>query len=172
MDDRPWYAPRGADEIVPVPWLHPSATAYLESLLRPDMRVLEHGAGGSTLWFAERVKKVVTFEHDQRWIDKIMALAPVNVTVYIDYYTSILKVPTYDLFFIDGAREGRGFCLDTAHLKVKPGGYVVLDNANRPEYAAERKAFAEHATLLARFDNNIPQSKYFITEFWKLCASE
>jgi len=155
--------PREPSEIEPYPWLHPDAVEYLEGLLTPEMRVLEHGGGGSTLWFAERVKRVVTTEGDPDWCDALWKLAPMNVTI-----TSNLPYGSYyDLFFIDGDHEGRGRCIEQAHLYVKTGGWLVLDNANRPEYAPERRLLHEYFKLVARFDNNIPISKFFITEFWK-----
>lgn len=163
--DKPWYAPRSPDEIIPYPWLHPAAVEYLENLLQPDWRVLEHGAGGSTLWLADRVVSVVTIEHDLGWSDKVRSLAPANVTIL----QSCPETPDreYDLFFIDGEREQRGSYLAIAHLLVKAGGWVVLDNANRPEYQDQRAGLKKTAKLVARFDNNIPKSLYFVTEFWR-----
>jgi hypothetical protein len=52
---------------------------------------------------------------------------------------------------------------------VVPGGWVVLDNANRPEYEYERSLLPGWAKLAMRFDNNIAISHYFVTEFWQLC---
>jgi len=171
--DEPWYAPRSPDEIVAYPWLHASAVEYLEGILRPDWRVLEHGAGGSTLWFAERVAHVTTIEHDTQWRTRVRELAPDNVEVLARYFEApfLVGACTHDLFLIDGDRDSRGHFIESAHLYVKPGGWIVLDNANRPEYAKERAEMAKHAELKARFDNNVPFSLYFVTEFWK-CASE
>jgi len=169
LKEKPWWAPRSPDEIVPVPWLHASAISYLEEIMRPDFRVLEHGAGGSTLWFAERAESVVTVEHDPAWREAIRNWAPSNVTLLtaLDH-----TLGQFDLFFIDGEHEQRARCLEQAYKIVKPGGWVVLDNANRPEYVDEREAFAEHAVRVRYFDNNIPRSKYFVTEFWRCRASE
>lgn len=165
--ERPWYAPRRPDEITPYPWLHPEAVAYLEELLQPDWRVLEHGAGGSTLWFATRVKDVFTIEHSPEWFERVCAVAPSNVTVFLGRDLPGLA-PGFDLVFIDGERAGRGWFIQRAPRYLKPGGWIVLDNANRPEYAEERHALHNVAKLTARFDNNIPTSRYFVTEFWCL----
>ncbi len=170
---RPWYAPRSPDEITTQPWLHPEAVKYLEELLQPDWSVLEHGAGGSTLWLAARAAKVVTVEHDQLWAMKVRELAPTNVTLLTQLPAKTLEPYDYDLFLIDGERSERGECLDRASMLVKRGGWVVLDNANRPAYAGQREGLREIAKLKARFDNNIPISHYFVTEFWRLsCGSE
>jgi predicted O-methyltransferase YrrM len=145
------------------------------------MRVLEHGAGGSTLWLAERVKVVVSIEHDLKWREQVRQLAPANVVMLTALPEPVRQVSgepdtmplrDYDLLFIDGERMERGKCLKMTHLYVKPSGWVVLDNANRPEYAEEREGLRKYAKLKARFDNNIPCSKFFVTEFWQLCVSE
>lgn len=163
--EKPWYAHRTPDEIIPVPWMHTSAVSYLEEILRPDFRVLEHGCGGSTLWFAERVAAVVSVEHDPAWRDKVRSLAPANVTL-LEAFGHTGQV--FDLFLIDGLREEREGCLLKAHVFVKPGGWVVLDNANRPEYEDARRMFSEHARLIERFNNNIPtKTSYIVTEFWR-----
>jgi hypothetical protein len=53
------------------PWLVFAAIQFLERNLRRDMSVYEYGAGGSTLFFAERVREVVAVEHDKDWISKV-----------------------------------------------------------------------------------------------------
>jgi len=172
--NKTWFLPRKPEEITPYPWLHPGVVAYLESLLCPEWRVLEYGAGGSTLWFAERVAKVVSIEHNLEWRTKVRELAPGNVCL-MDHYSNGGPPPFephgYDLFFIDGDIDGntktRGTCLETASMFVKPGGWVVLDNANRPEYRAERIKLAKQARLVKHFDNNCGVSMYFVTEFWQ-----
>lgn len=170
---KPWYAPRSPDEILPYPWLHPHAVEYFEEILQPTWTVLEHGAGGSTLWLAERVKQVTSIEHDPYWRRKVRELAPDNVKVLslkIADGKGVLACG-HDLFFIDGDRLERGTCLAMVDDFVMPGGWIVLDNANRPEYAEQREQLKSRAKLKARFNNNIPGSLYFITEFWQ-CEPE
>jgi len=62
-----WYQPSDPSSIKPRPWLSDDAIAYLESILTPEMHVIEHGSGGSTLWFASRVVTVIAYEHDTDW---------------------------------------------------------------------------------------------------------
>ena len=49
------------------PWITFPAIEFLERTLTRDMRVFEYGAGGSTLFFATRVKEVVSIEHEGAW---------------------------------------------------------------------------------------------------------
>lgn len=65
----------------PVPWFTYSATRYLSSIVQSNYRVLEFGAGNSTLWWAERVSEVITVEHDPNWADKVRNRNLLNVTV-------------------------------------------------------------------------------------------
>jgi hypothetical protein len=53
------------------PWITFPAIRFLESFLRPDMRVYEYGSGGSTLFFADRVSKVISVEHNSLWSQQV-----------------------------------------------------------------------------------------------------
>jgi hypothetical protein len=52
-----------------VPWIVYGALDWLETYLHKDMRVLEWGSGGSTLFFSRRVREVVSIEHDPEWYE-------------------------------------------------------------------------------------------------------
>lgn len=65
----------------PVPWFTYSATRYLSIIVQDDYRILEFGAGNSTRWWAERVSKVVSVEHDPNWADAVKERNLANVTV-------------------------------------------------------------------------------------------
>ena len=142
MNQNGWHKRSTPQQIKPLPWLAVDAIAYFESLLNSEMVVLEHGGGGSTLWLASRVKEVITVENNSEWYDVIAKQAPSNVTLCIDFDTD----EKLDLMFVDGEPvQARGHWLDRAPKLVKSGGYVVIDNANRPEYAGARAQFAKHA---------------------------
>jgi hypothetical protein len=53
------------------PWITFSAIDFLEKTLTKEMRVYEYGMGGSTLFFAKRVKEIVSVEHDETWFDLV-----------------------------------------------------------------------------------------------------
>lgn len=163
----PWYVPTPAARVKPYPWLSPEATAFLESLLSPDMTVLEHGSGGSTLWFSERVKHVTAMEHNQTWYETLLKRAPQNVTLVLG--RGVLYIEPVDLLFIDGEPvEDRREWLEAVVKLVKPGGYVVLDNANRPEYARARDGLLSIAKHLLTIDGNTGGSIHLVTEFYQL----
>lgn len=50
-----------------IPWLSYPAIDRLAKAANANADVFEYGAGGSTLWFAERVRHVTTVEHNRGW---------------------------------------------------------------------------------------------------------
>jgi SAM-dependent methyltransferase len=131
----------------PLPWWTYPAIWWLESVLTGSERVLEFGAGNSTLWLAPRVRQVAAVEHDEAWSQRIRAIAPPNVIVMHrpttsglvkaspgDSYVAVLDSfddGAYDLLVVDGmAREA---CLAAAGRLLAPAGIALLDNADRPD---------------------------------------
>jgi hypothetical protein len=55
-----------------VPWITFSAINWLEKYLKKNMDVFEWGSGGSTLYIAPKVKKIISIEHDEKWFKKVM----------------------------------------------------------------------------------------------------
>src|SRR5678815_5277967 len=66
-----------------LPWLTQDAIKFLGTWLKPDMHGLELGSGRSTLWFAKRVKSLISVESDKGWFNRVQkqlnALSMVNV---------------------------------------------------------------------------------------------
>ncbi len=54
-------------DLKPIPWFTYSAIDFLKERLNNKLNILEFGSGNSTLFFAERVKKVISFEHSKDW---------------------------------------------------------------------------------------------------------
>jgi predicted O-methyltransferase YrrM len=164
-----WYQPSSRKDLKPIPWLAPDVIERLESLIQPDWEILEHGSGGSTLWFAERAKSVTAIEIDPDWQMVVKSKAPENVTI-----DSICKADKKcDLLLIDGEPvKTRAMWIDMAPNLVKPGGWVVLDNANRPEYAEERKALHALAAEVQTYTNNDPHTLYLVTDFCRMPEAE
>jgi hypothetical protein len=52
-----------------LPWISFPVIDFLEENLKPQSKVFEFGGGGSTLFFLDRVKEVVTVEHNKEWFD-------------------------------------------------------------------------------------------------------
>jgi predicted O-methyltransferase YrrM len=161
-----WYLPTTPVSLSPTPWLSPKATAYLESILRPEFDVIEFGSGGSTLWMAPRVSSVLSYEHNAKWMEAVRRKAPGNVTVLQSGGPN--GAGPYDLIFIDGDPVAeRAEWIRKAPDMLKPGGWIVLDNANRPEYRGERERLLASADLVESFDGNMGNTEFLVTEFYQ-----
>lgn len=162
-----WWQSSSSDEIKPIPFLAPQVIQYLENLIQPDWRILEHGSGGSTLWFAERCKEVIAVENNAKWRNKILekGIAGISVVPFLP-----INVFNFNLLLIDGEPlEDRANYLLHAYDLVKPGGVVVLDNANRPQYAKEREWLQNNCEKFITFDCNEHTAEinttFLVTEF-------
>src|SRR6185312_5682925 len=65
----------------PIPWLCYWTIHLLEQRITPTMVVFEYGCGQSTLWWSERVARVISCEHDVAWYNKLRLELPENVTL-------------------------------------------------------------------------------------------
>jgi predicted O-methyltransferase YrrM len=127
------------------PWLTPASVRFISGQLNPKMAAFEFGSGRSTAWFARRIRKVVSVEHNPHWYrttgDQIRKDSLTNVKIiHIPitgtddrrrYAESILysEESSFDLVLIDGA--ARDICTIAALSRIRPGGLLVIDNVNR-----------------------------------------
>jgi len=124
----------------PIPWITYPAIDFLSRRIRPDMAVFEYGCGSSTQWWAERVGRVVSVEHNPAWYERIRREVPANVTLALaeatpdgPYSRKASEFgPEFDLVVIDG--EDRNHCARHALDALNPGGVILWDNSDRPEY--------------------------------------
>lgn len=84
LDKHGWLASldvfaRNRDEYIP--WITYPALRQLSRIVRPDWRVFEYGCGGSSLWWAKRVKDVVSVEHDMAWAERTAGYGPPNLSI-------------------------------------------------------------------------------------------
>lgn len=56
-----------------VPYITYPALRQLQRIIRPGMRVFEHGCGASSLWWAAQGATVVSVEHDRGWAESVAA---------------------------------------------------------------------------------------------------
>ena len=66
------------------PWLTKEAVNFLSAYLKETDCGFEWGSGRSTLWFARRVKKIISVESDKAWYDKVSSQA--GSANKIEYY--------------------------------------------------------------------------------------
>ncbi|MDJ0651882.1 MAG: class I SAM-dependent methyltransferase [Simkaniaceae bacterium] len=131
-----------SDEAIrPVPWITEGAISFLEVFLEkhPSAKILEFGSGASTIWFAKKHVRLYSVEHHMKWYEKINNLLKnynsVNYFLHsLPYYEFCDKFPDefFDLILIDG-RNRKG-CIQFSLPKLKKGGVLMLDNAERSYY--------------------------------------
>jgi predicted O-methyltransferase YrrM len=121
------------------PWITGASIEILASLLRPDDVGLELGSGRSTLWLAHRVGRLISLEHHAGWHERMSRMLVeqhlTNVEYnrlslgdpYVDFVLALPDV-TFDFILVDGPERDR--CAAACTSKLKPGGVLILDNAN------------------------------------------
>lgn len=124
-----------------VPWFTPDAVRFFEykRILKflEGARVLELGSGGSTLFFADYCKSVVSLETNRDWIQKVRAVAPKNAElIHVEGMYILREVlrdvskNRFDIAIIDGdpAAYGRGEAADLVLPMMKPSAIFITDN--------------------------------------------
>lgn len=129
------------------PWLTRQANEILETLILSTDAGLEFGSGRSTIWFAKRVKGLISIEHnfdwhrivsqqiaqmrldnvDYRYIPKVDASDNKHLIQYTHIFDSI-GPNSLDFILVDGIfRES---CAIKSLSVLRPGGLLIIDNIN------------------------------------------
>jgi hypothetical protein len=118
----------------PVPWYTYPAIEYLRNIDFTDKIVFEYGSGNSSLFWADRVKKIVSVEDNTDWFNKINSPQKTNFELLLRptkeaYVQAIHKYnDVYDIVIIDG--NHRPECARQLKNRVQGNGMVILDNSD------------------------------------------
>lgn len=157
-------------EVSDLPNVTQGAYKWMQKNLTSKMIGFEWGSGGSTVYFGQKVKRLTTVEHHWKWyahvkealnnygVTKceyilIIPLGPLRTRKakhrssrskgwdFIYYCKFIHHFPDdyFDFVFVDG--RSRAWCIKYATRHIKPGGYMIIDNARR--YGAAQRALAK-----------------------------
>lgn len=123
------------------PWLTAESIKLIQDFLSKEKIGFEWGSGRSTVWFAQRMAKLISVEHNEGWHKRVLNIIDNKKIENVDYrFVSIengcleysqqveKEKEKFDFILVDG--ECRSECLAAAAKKIKPGGYLVLDNAD------------------------------------------
>ncbi|CAN5803259.1 hypothetical protein BH11PLA1_BH11PLA1_13860 [soil metagenome] len=135
------------------PWLAQGMVEFLSGYLLPGDTLVEFGSGRSTLWFARKVTpsgRIISIEHHHAWHTQITALLRTENIRNVDYRHTPEDAPSYlaaaaaalaaapspsspaapkaDIILVDGIHREK--CVLWALDHIKPGGAIILDNAN------------------------------------------
>lgn len=152
------------------PWLTRDAIGLLDKTLHRGTRVLEYGAGASTIWLARRVSWVDSVEHERPWVDLVLEKMREgnvqNARVHhvplegdFEKYVTFGRElhATFDLALVDGRQRVR--CIKAIVDCIYRGGLLVLDNAERPKYAEAHEFLRDWQ--VERTDNGIWRTDIF-----------
>lgn len=129
------------------------AIQFCERELHAGMQGLEWGSGRSTIWFAQRLSKITSVEHNKDWHALVKEKLARKGLQNVDYkmipldhpaeeptHAKYEKTPSYvsvanelpdaslDFIVIDG--HYRQACVLAALPKLKVGGLLLIDNSN------------------------------------------
>jgi hypothetical protein len=133
------------------PWMSQRAVRFLDRVLGPDMMGFEWGSGRSTLWFGRRLSRLISIESDPTWYERTQRklrqrrlstvechLIPLDhpmseptravYPIMPRYVAAVHAVGDLDLAVIDG--HYRQACVLASLAKLKPGGYLLIDNTD------------------------------------------
>jgi len=124
----------------PIPWFTYPSIDFIAPRLNNNIKVLEFGSGNSTIYFASKVSKVYSVEHNKLWFDIVSKSKPVNAEILLsktdnpdDYLSVSEKLDMkFDIIVIDGLH--RNDCLINSINFLSQNAVVILDDSERNEY--------------------------------------
>ncbi len=125
----------------PIPWITYASLHFIsQKLEHTSFKVFEYGSGNSTLWFSERVKHIVSVEHDTTYYDivKSKIQSRSNVTYILadledGYSKKVLAYKNaFDIIIIDG--RDRIDCTKNSIEALNEHGIIIWDNSDREKY--------------------------------------
>ncbi len=120
----------------PIPWLSYPAIEFLQKINLKGIKVLEFGAGQSTLWFSNRGAQVTSLEINKDWYERILKLHPDgNFNLVDPGFTNLPKAVTdakYEIIVIDGGDRLKA-CEIALELLVEKG-ILIHDNSDHEKF--------------------------------------
>jgi len=146
----------------PLPWYTYPSIDFLRVRDFSRRRVLEFGAGQSTLWWAPRVASLVSIEEDRSWAEKLRPRLPAHAEVHLASMVSaeacladvgrILEGRgLFDVIVIDGLY--RRELVPVAVRALAEAGMIICDNS---EGYGFREEFLRHAMSRVDFYGMVP----------------
>lgn len=128
----------------PLPWVTYSFIDFIKTRLTKELTIFEYGSGNSTLFYAKRVKKVVSVEHDEAWYNKIVQEKAPNAEMIFTHLEkggeysqkAALIGEKFDVIIVDG--RDRVNCCKHSVEALSEAGVLVLDDSEREIYDEAR----------------------------------
>jgi len=168
-------------DIKKVPWMAEEEITIMASLFgaQQPKRVLEWGAGGSTLYWPLKydfIRDWVTIEHNKEFAQAVAEKGHHKVLVMHEeapeYWRAIqhaanIEELLFDMIIVDGRHRVK--CLEVARDLLADKGIVVLHDSGRPAYNEAWKVWSRREEL---YPGEKPTEEGYyrhrgITVFWK-----
>lgn len=151
----------------PLPWVTYSFIDFIKDRLKKEQTIFEYGSGSSTLFYAKRVKEVVSVEHDQAWYEKIVGAKPANSEMILtalepggDYSKKASQLgKQFDIIIVDG-RDRVNCCINSV-AALSETGVMVLDDSEREDYDKARRFLKEKGYKELYFSGISPGLFYY-----------
>lgn len=170
-----------------LPWYTFGAIDYLQDFVdqSSNLKVLELGAGYSTLWWSLRASKVVSLERNRDWSRRILAVLEENGADNVDiispreksdwqseneYMQTLSTIcGEFDVVVIDDIH--RGAVLVEVLNRLKPVDLIVLDDSERNEYKDSISRFESQNNKSGKYSYFGSSPYHFVekeTTIWRL----
>jgi len=165
--------------------LNRSVLDFMDKELPPESIVLELGSGWSSLWFAERCGELFTVETHPVWVTNVeneLKGAGLKNWQMIKCCLDIRKYPgtversypypsgSVDVALVDCREDFRAVATDVAWYLLKPGGWLVFDDAQRPRHQISINVLIQKAGTPTRLEwhpGDIESAKERLALAWK-----
>ncbi len=159
--------------------LNKSVLDFMASKLTPEALVFEFGGGWSSKWFANRCGQLLVVETSFKWADTIrkelrgngrVVVPRVGSRYFKDLNRLLRGVEKADLILIDCVENIRYAATHFAWPLVKPGGWLLFDDAQRPRHAdvvSWMHERGENATRLTWQPGDVESAKERLTLAWR-----
>jgi hypothetical protein len=116
----------------PIPWYTYPSISFLSAKSFADRKVLEWGAGQSTLWWARKASLVIAIESDVEWYQRLRAIVPSNVALKLASSDVVeiakeLRDVRFDVIVVDGLDRFK--CAVESLWLTSVDGAIILDNS-------------------------------------------
>jgi len=151
----------------PIPWFTYPSINFFTNRLNINLNVFEFGSGNSSLFFAKRVKSLISVEHNKDWFEQLKVSLPKNSKLnFVEsstskQYLNPLKLSNekFDIIIVDGIF--RNECLVESVNHLTESGVIILDDSERTEYTDGKNFLLGDNFKQLDFDGFAPGLLYF-----------
>lgn len=162
--------------------LNQSVLDFMESCIDDKSTVLEIGGGWSSRWFGERCGHLQVVETSLRWAE-VVTESLIGISARWDVLCAKGRPPVAslmylrrslspDLILVDCEEKHRTSCMEVSKDMLKPGGWLVFDDAQRSKHRVAIQSMEEDtrfgpATRLEWAEGDIETAKERLALAWR-----